>query len=77
MFNNYPDVVSVADIQSMLNIGRSYAYMLVQEGSIRSIRMGRKYIIPKQSVINYLTLPVNHDIMSEHSRLVISKEDSN
>ena len=53
-FGNYPDVVSIDDLKSMLNIGRNTAYSLLQNGSIKTIRIGRKYIIPKQSVIEFL-----------------------
>ena len=75
MFEDYPDVVKVEDIQSMLNIGKTVAYKLIRENTIKSIRVGKKYIIPKQSVINFVN-PPEYDIMTEHNRLVISKEDS-
>lgn len=53
-FGGYPDVVSIDDLKSMLNIGRNTAYSLLQNGSIKTIRIGRKYIIPKKSVIEFL-----------------------
>ena len=71
MFNSYPDVVSISDIQSMLNIGKSMVYKLLQENKIISVRAGKRIIIPKQSVINYLNSSTNHDIISEHGKLVI------
>lgn len=59
----------------MLGVCKTTAYKLVQDGVIRSVKVGKKYIIPKQAVINYLTDPPDYDIMEKHSRLVISKED--
>lgn len=56
MFSNYPDVVSVEDVQAMLHIGRNAAYGLLQSGAIVTIRVGKKYIIPKASVIDFLGL---------------------
>ena len=56
MFSNYPDVVSVEDVQAMLHIGRNAAYGLLQSGNIATIRVGKKYIIPKASVIDFLGL---------------------
>lgn len=53
-FGNYPDVVSIDDLTSMLNIGKNTAYSLIKNGNIKTIRIGRKYIIPKQNVINFL-----------------------
>ena len=56
IFANYPDVVSVEDLQTMLHIGRNAAYNLLQSGAIVTIRVGKKYIIPKTSVIDFLGL---------------------
>ncbi len=56
MFSNYPDVVSVEDVQAMLHIGRNAAYGLLKSGAIATIRVGKRYIIPKASVIDFLGL---------------------
>ncbi len=39
----------------MLNIGRNKVYELLKSGEIKSIRIGNKYIIPKKSVIDFVT----------------------
>ena len=56
MFSNYPDVVSVDDLQAMLRIGRNAAYGLLQSGAVATVRVGKRYIIPKASVIDFLGL---------------------
>ncbi|WP_322173173.1 helix-turn-helix domain-containing protein [Acutalibacter caecimuris] len=56
IFANYPDVVSVDDVQAMLHIGRNAAYSLLQSGAISTVRVGKRYIIPKASVIDFLGL---------------------
>jgi len=53
MFNNYPDIVSTNDIAKMLNIGKSSVYALLQSKQIQHVRVGRKYVVPKQAVINF------------------------
>lgn len=53
-FKEYSDVVSVEQMTEMLDIGRNTAYKLLNNGSIKSIRIGRVHKIPKQSVISYL-----------------------
>lgn len=53
-FREYPDIVSVEQMTEMLGIGRNTAYKLLNNGSIKSIRIGRVHKIPKQSVISYL-----------------------
>lgn len=56
MFVNYPDVVDVSELQSMLgNIGRQTAYELVRKGTIKAIKVGKLYRIPKINVIAFLT----------------------
>ena len=55
MFKNYPDVVTPGDLQEMLHIGRNSTYKLLSENQIETIRLGKKYIIPKVNVIKYLT----------------------
>ncbi len=55
-FESYPDVVTPSDIQSMLHIGRNTVYELLREGKIAAIRVGKKYVIPKSSVVEFLGL---------------------
>lgn len=50
-----PLVLQVKDLQKVLSVSHNTAYALIRSGAIRSIRVGRKYIIPKDAVINYLS----------------------
>ena len=54
VFKEYPDVVSIEQLQTMLHIGRNAAYKLVNTGEIKTIRIGKRYIIPKASVISFV-----------------------
>ncbi|MGN1467345.1 MAG: helix-turn-helix domain-containing protein [Ruminococcus sp.] len=54
IFKNYPDVITIEDLQEMLHIVRNMAYSLIRENKIKTIKAGKKYIIPKINVINYL-----------------------
>ena len=54
MFTNYPDVVNIAQLKNMLGIGLTLAYRLVKQNTIKSIKIGREYKIPKRNVISYL-----------------------
>lgn len=54
IFQDYPDVVSIKDLQKMLGIGRNKAYELLRDNTIQSIKIGRDYKIPKIYVIKYL-----------------------
>ena len=55
MFSNYPDVVNFTQMKEMLgNIGSTLAYKLLKKISIKSIKVGRAYKIPKNNIIEYL-----------------------
>ena len=54
MFANYPDVVNVEQLQTMLGVGRNTAYRLINDNEIRSIRIGSVHKIPKVYVIEYI-----------------------
>jgi hypothetical protein len=53
MFADYPDIVNVAQVQSMLKISRHLAYALIGDGSIPGMKIGNAYRIPKINVIRY------------------------
>jgi excisionase family DNA binding protein len=53
MFTDYPDIVNITQVQSMLNISRHLAYDLIGSGHIPGIKVGNAYRVPKISVINY------------------------
>lgn len=55
IFSEYPDVITVDDLQKMLKIGRNSAYDILKAGLIKTVKVGKRYIIPKQSVINFLS----------------------
>ena len=52
MFAEYPDIVTVKDLQAMLGISRHAAYDLLGEGEISCIWLANAYKIPKINVIN-------------------------
>ena len=54
MFENYNDIITINDLTTMLNIGKSTAYSLLQNNKIQHIKIGRKYVIPKQSIIDFV-----------------------
>ena len=54
LFKEYNDVVTVDDVCQMLHIGRSMAYKLLGDGTIKTIKIGKRFIIPKQSIIDFL-----------------------
>lgn len=54
MFSKYNDVVTVEDVMEMLHLGRVTVYSPLKSGRIHTLRVGKKYVIPKKSVIDFL-----------------------
>ena len=54
MLEEYKDVINVKDLCEILNIGKKTAYKLLKNNDIPNRRLGKKYIIPKFGVIEYL-----------------------
>jgi len=50
-----PVILRVADVMSILGIGRNTAYELIRCGQIRSIRVGKQLRIPKDALIGYIS----------------------
>ena len=54
IFSDYPDIVTVRDLQKMLGISRHAVYDLLAEGELGGIRLGNAYRIPKLNVVRYV-----------------------
>lgn len=54
MFNTYPDVLTVAQVASALRIGKNKAYELINSRVIGSKRIGRKILVPKSCLVDYI-----------------------
>jgi len=48
-----PTFISVRDLCSMLGIGRTKAYELINEGSIQSAQIGRRRLIVRKSASTF------------------------
>lgn len=54
MFADYPDIVSICDLQKMLGIGRKAALELAKHPQIHGVIVGNRFRIPKINVIRYM-----------------------
>jgi len=54
MFLNYPDLLTIDDLQRALGIGRNMAYRLINNGQIEHIRIGKNIKIPKRFVVDFI-----------------------
>lgn len=52
------------DLIQLLNVGRNTVYELLRSGQIRSVKVGKCYLIPKSAVSEFLNGPTG--AIAEH-----------
>jgi excisionase family DNA binding protein len=72
MFNEYPDILNVDDVQQALGIGRTMVYRLLKKGEIRHLRIGASLKIPKLYLIDFVQNSCYPDNVVE---IPLSEED--
>lgn len=53
-FDDMPDIMSVEDLKKLFKIGINKAYEITRYKGFPAIHIGRKIIIPKQQLIQWL-----------------------
>lgn len=54
MFESFKDVLTVAEVCTALHLGKNSVYKLLQSGILQCIKIGKKYIIPKSFLIDFI-----------------------
>ncbi len=55
MLEQYDDVLTASDLARILSIGKNRIYEMLEKGTVKSIRIGNQWRIPKTAVIEYLS----------------------
>ncbi len=55
MLASYEDILNPQDLQSILRLSRNTIYKCLSDGTIPSIRIADKYLIPKRNLIEFLS----------------------
>lgn len=58
MYQSYPELVTITQLSEMLNISKSSCYRLLHSSELQGINIGRKLLIPKQHVVQYITAKI-------------------
>ena len=53
-FDSMPLVLSVEDVADTLAIGRNKAYWLVNSGTIKALKIGQHYRVPREEFIDFI-----------------------
>lgn len=72
MLKDYRDVMTVKQLAEALGIGVNKAYEIVNQDEIGSVRVGRRILVPKKCVIDYLNAP-RYNIHRNGGRVQLSK----
>ena len=54
MFNDYPDVLTPVQVAEALGIGTNSVYNLIKKKTIGCKRVGKRILIPKVCLIDYI-----------------------
>ncbi len=75
---NCPDVLTVQEAGEVLRVGRTTMYRLVQNGRVQSVKIGRKVLIPRVFLQDFLECnggkDYNKDVFQERITPVTRKE---
>ena len=55
LFSEYSDIVTVDEVMKMLRLGKNTVYKLFKDDEIMNVKVGARYVIPKQSVIEFVS----------------------
>ena len=55
IFLEYSDIVTVDEVMKMLRLGKNTVYKLLKDDEIMNVKVGARYVIPKQSVIEFVS----------------------
>ena len=54
MLNNTKDILTLKELQELLHIGKNTALRLVKSGEIEAFRVGKQWMVSKESVAKYV-----------------------
>lgn len=54
MFEEYKDILTVNEACKALGMGKNTVYGLLKQNIIKSVRIKRRYYIPKQFLIDFI-----------------------
>ncbi len=61
-----PEVLTVLEVARILRIGKNKAYDMINAGSLSSIKVGGKIIVPKMCLVSFLLDTKNYQFSSQN-----------
>lgn len=63
-FEKEPDIMKVSDIVKVLHCSKNTVYELLKTGRIESIKIGRRILIPKTALVEFIVNENNYTVLS-------------
>lgn len=54
VFKEYPDILDVKQVGTILGISTKTVYKLIKNGSLTSLKVGREFRVPKVMLMKYM-----------------------
>ena len=54
MFEYVPDILTFKECQNLLKIGKNTLLVLIHQGDIEAFKIGNRWKIPKQAVLEFI-----------------------
>lgn len=69
MLSGYSDILSPEDVQKILRTGRNTVYDYLAKGTIKSMKIGGKYRIPKLFLLEFIypDIDFNADVIAKEN----------
>jgi excisionase family DNA binding protein len=55
-FREYPDVLSVPQVSTILGVSSKTVYRILSDGALKSLKVGREFKIPKLYLLQYIKI---------------------
>ena len=56
VFKDYPDVMNVKQVSSLLGVSTKTVYSLIQKGSLPGMKVGREFRVPKMTLMRHMKM---------------------
>lgn len=56
IFKEYPDVLNVEQVSSILDVSKKTVYKIIKDGSLAYLKVGREIRVPKYFLMQYLNI---------------------
>ena len=56
VFKEYPDVLDVKQVSTLLGVSTKIVYRLLNSGALDSLKVGREFRVPKVNVMRYVKI---------------------